>query len=428
MNSQARKAVWVLCLVACVAVWSIGSDAVLAADQAKRATASRADNKTSGTAKQAPGTAKTGTAKTGTGKSGTGKPGTGKSGASAPKAAPPSRSGTARSEAERQTQQRLRQCLAYYLFRPENVAERSPWGAMHAMLPFGVEAELVANDRRVNAIGWLCFDGKCRGQSLFQLAGQRFTMPIGPGVQGHDGQFLAMLAQSQVPQTYPIKIRGQSFTVANLIQYEQATCREDSELTFKLIALSHYLSGDPQWKDQRGGEWTIGKLVREELKQGLADAACGGTHRLMSFSYACRRRTAQGLSMQGPFQDAREFLDDNVEQAFALQNPDGSFSTEWLMGRGNRPDADRKVQTTGHILEWLAYELPEERLRKPNVTRAVRYLLSQIWDQREHDWAIGPRSHALRALVLYDQKLYHSKPGARRELLTDYRLPSATRR
>jgi hypothetical protein len=408
MNSRARKAEWVLCLIACVAVWTVGSGIVLGADRAKQSPAPRADKKASGTGKQARGPAKPG--------------------AASPQAARPSRSGTARSEAERLIQQRLRQCLAYYLFRPENVAERSPWGAMHAMLPFGVESELLANNRRVNSIGWLCYDGKCRGQSLFQLSGQRFTMPIGPGVQGHEGQFLAMLAQSQVPRTYPIKVRGQAFTVADLIEYEQTTCREDSELTFKLIALSHYLSGDPQWKDQRGGEWTIGKLVREELKQGLADAACGGTHRLMSCSYACRRRTAQGLAIQGPFQDAREFLDENVEQAFSLQNPDGSFSTEWLLGRGNRPDADRKVQTTGHILEWLAYELPEERLRKPDVTRAVRYLLSQVWDQREHDWAIGPRSHALRALVLYDQKLYQSKPGARRELLTEYRLPATTRR
>lgn len=401
---------------------------VTAADRTKPSSAPRADNKTHGATKQAQDAAKPGAASAKANSAKANSPKAVSPKTASPKVDPSTRSGTARSEAERLIQQRLRQCLAYYLFRPENVAERSPWGAMHAMLPFGVEAELVANDRRVNAIGWLCFDGKCRGQSLFQLAGQRFTTPIGPGLQGHEGQFLAMLAQSQVPRTYPLKVRGQSFTVADLIQYEQATCREDSELTFKLIALSYYLAGDPQWKDQRGGTWTVGKLVREELKQGLADAACGGTHRLMSFSYACRRRTTQGLAMQGPFQDAREFLDDNLEQAFALQNPDGSFSTEWLMGRGNRPDADRKVQTTGHILEWLAYELPEERLRKPDVTRAVRYLLSQIWDQREHDWAIGPRSHALRALVLYDQKLYQTKPGTRRELLTDYRLPSGTRR
>ncbi len=406
---MARRATRILCLVGCLGLlYCIG---LLSADeQPAHAVSPPADPNSSGASKISRGPLATDAAP------------------AASQSAKPGTRGAVRSEAERELQRRLRQCLAYYLFRPENVAERSPWGIMHAMLPFGVEAELVVNNRRVNAIGWLCYDNKCRGQSLFQPAGKRFTMPIGPGVQGHEGQFLAMLAQSQVPRTYPVKIGGQHFTVDDLIQYEQRTCRENSELTFKLIALSHYRTGDPQWEGQRGGDWTIGKLVREELKQGLADAACGGTHRLMAFSYACRRRTAQDLPLQGPFQDARDFLDRSVEQAFALQNPDGSFSTDWFVGRANSPDPDRKVQTTGHILEWLAYELPEDRLRKPDVTRAVRYLLSQIWDQRERKWAIGPRSHALRALVLYDQKLYQSKPGAQRALLAEYRLPSASRR
>ncbi|MBM4090265.1 MAG: hypothetical protein FJ276_12710 [Planctomycetes bacterium] len=345
------------------------------------------------------------------------------SGGSEARGAEPDNPVPALSAAEKELQQRLRRCLAHYLFHPENVAERSPWGAMHSMLPFGVEAELLANNRRVNAIGWLSYDGKCRGQSLFLAKGKSFAMAIGPGVQGHEGQFLAMLAQSQVPRTYPIKVRGRSLTVADLIEYEQQTCRERSELTFKLIALAHYLSGDPQWTCQRGTTWTIGKMVQEELRQGLTNAACGGTHRLMGFSYACRRRAAQGLPLQRPFRDAREFLDRSVDLAFTMQNPDGSFSTEWFKRRGNAPDADRKVQTTGHILEWLAYELPADRMREPEVGRAVRYLLSQIWDRRERNWAIGPRSHALRALVLYDQKVYLSKPGERRSLLAEYAKP-----
>ena len=41
---------------------------------------------------------------------------------------------------------RLRECLAYYYFRPENVAIRSPWGAMHAMIAYGVDSELIAGD------------------------------------------------------------------------------------------------------------------------------------------------------------------------------------------------------------------------------------------------------------------------------------------
>ncbi len=299
---------------------------------------------------------------------------------------------------------------------------------MHAMLPFGVEAELVADGRRVNSIGWLCFNGRCRGQSLFVVQGDKLSLPLGPGVQGHEGQFLAMLAQSLVPRTYPLKVQGKQFTVEDLIQYEMATCRENSELTFKLIALAHYLSPDEEWECRQGKDWSIRKLVAEEVKQPLVGSACGGTHRLMGLSYACRRRVAKGLPLDGSFQKARELLDASIERAFSLQNPDGSFSTDWFAGRGNQPDMDRKVQTTGHILEWLIYELSDDRVRDPRITRAVSFLLSQIWEDRDHDWAIGPRSHALRALVLYDQKVFHSQPGKRRELLAEYAKRGGTRR
>ena len=32
---------------------------------------------------------------------------------------------------------------------------RSPWGAMHAMIAYGVDSELITGDKRVNAIGYL---------------------------------------------------------------------------------------------------------------------------------------------------------------------------------------------------------------------------------------------------------------------------------
>jgi hypothetical protein len=65
---------------------------------------------------------------------------------------------------------KLRECLAYYYFRPENVAIRSPWGAMHAMIAYGVDTELIAGDKRVNAIGYLCYNGVCNGQQLLPMA------------------------------------------------------------------------------------------------------------------------------------------------------------------------------------------------------------------------------------------------------------------
>lgn len=331
-----------------------------------------------------------------------------------------------------QQQQKLRNridtCLAYYLFRPESVAKRSPWAVMHAMLPYGVEGELIAGNERVNAIGWMCYNGKCRTQRLFLPKGNSFTMAVGPGVQGHEGQLLAMLAQSYVPSSYPIQVEGKSYTVGDLIRYEMYSCKEKTELTFKLIGLSHYLPSDQTWQTSDKKIWSISKLIEEELDQPIVGAACGGTHRLMGLTYAVQRREEQGLPIDDNFFRAKKFVTDFVDYAFTLQNPDGSFSTDWFERRANESDMDRKVQTTGHILEWLIYTLPEDRLNDPRITRSVQFLISQLLDRREHDWAIGPRGHSLRALALYDQKVFGAVPGQRREQLAGFLKYAPVRR
>lgn len=322
------------------------------------------------------------------------------------------------SQQERMLKQRVESCLAYYLFRPESTVKRSPWAVMHAMLPYGVEAELVNGNQKTNAIGWMCYNGKCRTQKLFLPKADGFSMAVGPGVQGHEGQFLAMLAQSYVPSNYPIRVENQSYTIGDLIQYEMDGCRENTELTFKLIGLSHYLSSDHEWTSNDGNSWSISKLVEEELKQPIVGAACGGTHRLMGLTYAVQRRQEEGLPIDGNFKRASIFVNDFVKYTWTLQNQDGSFSTNWFESRGNDPDMDRKVQTTGHILEWLIYTIPESELDHPRVVKGVQFLLSQILDRRDHDWAIGPRGHSLRALALYDQRRFGAQLGEMRNRLS----------
>ena len=312
---------------------------------------------------------------------------------------------------------RIEACLTHYLNRPESVAKRSPWAVMHGMLPFGVEANIVAGTKQVNAIGWMSFNGKCRTQRLFIPKGDAFAMSVGPGVQGHEGQFLAMLAQSHVPSSYGIQVEQRNFRVADLVQYEMRGCKEGTELTFKLIGISHYLHSDQQWLTPDRKKWSISKLVEEELAQPIVGAACGGTHRLMGLTYAVQRRQEQGLPITGQFQRAQQFTSEFLPYALSLQNPDGSFSTDWFERRANEPDMDRKVQTTGHILEWIIYSLPEDELADPRIVKALQFLLSQLLDDHAHDWAIGPRGHSLRALALYDQKVFGRSPGRMREEL-----------
>jgi hypothetical protein len=316
---------------------------------------------------------------------------------------------------------RLRECLAYYYFRPENVALRSPWGAMHAMIAYGVDSQLIVGDKRVNAIGYLNYNGVCNGQQLFYSANGRLQTRIGPGVQGHPGQYLAMLAQSRVKTDFPMLIDGQRFTVADLIQHEKETCRPKTELTFKLIAFTHYLKLDEKWRSNDGETWDIPRLIKEELAQPIVGAACGGTHRMTGFSYAVRKRRQRGEPFTGQWERARIFVEDFHEYAFRLQNPDGSFSTNWFAGRADDPTPTKRLETTGHITEWLTYSLNKEQLVEPRLIKSVSYLTNLLTENREEKWGIGPLGHGLHALAIFDERIFGGKPGRRENELAEVR-------
>ena len=313
--------------------------------------------------------------------------------------------------------ERIRNVLGYYYNRHENVVEHSPWGVMHVLIAYGVDTEVFGNGRKMNAIGWLCWNGTCRGQQLFYTQGKKIRTQIGPGVQGHEGQFLAMMAQSRVKDTYPMRIDGKDFTIEDLIEHEKITCEAGTELTFKLIGLSHYLDTDASWKAESGERWSISRLIKEELAQPIVGAACGGTHRLTGFTYAVRKREKEGKPIDGQFLRAKKFLEDYFDYTYYLQNQDGSFSTDFFRGRNEFGDINRRIETTGHILEWLVASVNNEQLRDPRVIKAVKYLTNLMMENKEHEWEIGPKGHALHALAIYSERVYQDKPGQRDAVL-----------
>ena len=221
----------------------------------------------------------------------------------------------------------------------------------------------------------------------------------GVGVQGHYGQFMAILAQSHLKSDYPMQVSGKEFTLQDLIEHEKENCTAGEELTFKLIGLMHYLDSDATWKSRDGQDWSIQRLIQEELKQPIRGAACGGTHRLMGFSYAVNKRLQRGQPIVGEFKRAQTFINDYHRYTFGLQNPDGSFSTEWFVRKGDNPDVDRRLKTSGHILEWIGFSLPEQDLRDPRMIKAVDYVATILQKNDRHTWEIGPLGHGLHALA-----------------------------
>ncbi|WDQ15611.1 GTPase-activating protein [Rhodopirellula sp. P2] len=303
-------------------------------------------------------------------------------------------------------QQPIVQCLQHYYGRREQADGRSNWGMMHAVMVFGPDTRLIARGRDYSTIAWMAGNNVCRGQRLMEIEGGKIKAREGVGLQGHQAQWLAVLAMVGVPSDYPLYVDGQKFSVADLVKSEAAACEEGQELTFSLIGLSHYLDTETTWVGADGERWDFSRLIAAELDQPVVGSACGGTHRLMGFAHALRKRRLEGQPIDGQWARAEQFLDDFVDYTLRLQNRDGSMSTDWFESRQDNGDLDRKVQTTGHMVEFLLTHLPDEKLLEPEVLRSVTFLLNSMLKGRNNDWSIGPKGHALRSLALFHQRVY----------------------
>ena len=313
---------------------------------------------------------------------------------------------------------KIRQVLTHYYNRPMNTRDRSPWELIHAMLAFEAHSKVLQggpDGKPITAVGWICYNRECKRRTLMYIDDDnRLQARVGPALQGHQGQLLSMLAQSRISENYPMLVEDRKLKIADLIEMEKRTCYPRTELTFKLIGLMHYLDSDATWVNDRGMNWNIPRLISEELRQPIRGVACGGTHRLGGLTLAYKTREKRGEPLDGQYLKAKKFVARYQQYAYRLQNRDGSFSTEWFRGPGNENDIDRKLKTTGHILEWLLYASTEKELKHWKTTKAVNYLVNIMQENRYKDWEAGPLGHAIHALLVYDRLVfsaYDEKPG-----------------
>ena len=326
---------------------------------------------------------------------------------------------------------KVRSVLKGYSRKSLNSRENDPWEVMHGMLAYELHSKLHQGGPRgelITSVGWLCYNKPCKNLTLLYVTpGGELRAKQGVGLQGHKGQLLAMLAQSRVSPDYPVRVGSHHFTIRDLIEAEKKTCYPKTELTFKLIAFTHYLDLNEKWVNDEGLHWDMPRLIREELAQPIRGAACGGTHRLSGLSLAVKARERRGEPLDGEYLRAAEYIEKYENYAFRLQNRNGSLSTRWFQGQGDENDDDRRLKTTGHILEWLVYSLSDEELREQRTIRAVNYLASLLYSNYKHEWEIGPRSHAIHALLRYDERVFRPYDGVENVASSKSSQPSARR-
>jgi len=310
----------------------------------------------------------------------------------------------------------IQQTLGAYARQTLNTAQNTPAHLLHVCEAFGCDGQVRqggATGDAVNSVTCLCWNYPCAGYELLRTVEGRIAPALGYALQEQPGQFLAVLALARVPREYPVRAGEKGGKVDDLVAYEKLSCRDGADQSLKLIGLARFLPTDAVWKNDLGEEWSIKRMIRQELARSGDAAPEGGTHRLFALSYAVDRRLRRKEPLDEPFRRAKEYVEDFQDYAFELQNPDGTWHPAFFAYRGQGGTAVEQLRSTGHILRWLVFSLPESRLQDPRVVRSVHRVTELLGGRsasRDLSAAsareIAARMVALHALSIYDRRVF----------------------
>ncbi len=292
----------------------------------------------------------------------------------------------------------------------------SPWQIFHGVLAYRQDFLLKVGDKKIPAIEWIAqheprFDN--RPLLLKTSHGAKFhPFTRAYAFEGHPAQSLALLSESHLPADFPIKIGNQTVTIADIIQNTMMEVNTNEEITWVLWALSNYLKTDATWVNQHGQAWSIEQLVAWQVRARVEDGACGGNHGLFALVRARDKYLKSGRPLRGVWLEADQKIQRYIEIARALQNTDGSFSSEFYEGRGYSKDMNARFNTSGHTFEFISSALPDSRLNEPWVRSAAHMLSNElIWHRRAQP-DCGPLYHSINSLINYRARLRPASEAA----------------
>ncbi len=277
------------------------------------------------------------------------------------------------------------------------------WQIVHGILAYGYDLQINDNGKLAPALEWLLQGGELRGWAFApaEKGLKDIEEPGSKSGEGHDDQWLGYLAQCGVLPDTSLVARGQTFRVQDLITQAQWDVREGMEATWTLMAFSAYLPSDAQWTARDGSQWSIERLLELECRQDLNTSSCGGTHRLYGIASAVNRRLDEGGELSGVWKTADEKIHEAIESAREFQQPDGGFSINYFQRSSTSPELGLRLNTTGHVLEFLTLALTDEELRQPWMTRAAVYLCDLLEHTDQQPIECGGLYHAAHGLILY---------------------------
>jgi hypothetical protein len=200
-------------------------------------------------------------------------------------------------------------------------------------------------------------------------------------------------------------------SVADLVESEKLSCRSGTDMSLKLAGLAYYIDAEA-WKNDLDQEWSLEKIIKEELAQPALAPGGAGLDCLLGLSYALCLHEKRNLPIEGQFARTKKYIGEFQNYAFGIQNSDGGWGY-YLSGKGVNRDDDAGLRSSGYVLQWLALSVPEDRLDDPGMVAGMTYLINALNSQRYLNnlpvlstREIGGAMRALHALAIYDERFF----------------------
>jgi hypothetical protein len=288
---------------------------------------------------------------------------------------------------------------------------QTPWQIIHGLLAYRRDYQVKEHGKKVNCLEWIASGATFHGQPWIEKTAYGAHAHPYNGhpyeFQGHPCQFMACMTMCDLPLDFKFKAGGGGVVTLNdLIHGAQAEVNEREEVTWVLWFLAHYLDSDAQWNNKDGEPWSMERLVQLEVGKTVTAGACGGCHGLFALAYSRNGFLASGRRLYGPWLEADQKVRQHIEIARNYQNPDGTFSSNSFQGPGHSDDFEKRLGTTGHILEFLDVSLTQSRLSEEWVRRAVSALSSELIEKRLDPCECGSLYHAIDGLTIYRTRVW----------------------
>jgi hypothetical protein len=249
--------------------------------------------------------------------------------------------------------------------------------------------------------------------------GGKIIARVGHGYQRQPGDFAAILAMSNIMPNYELKVGNSPYTIEHLIASERLAVSKGMNMSMSLVALSFYGESKNQWKNEMDEVWNIEKMVTSELNRTFDQGTSDATDWLLGLTAAVKLYESENQPIRGPLALAKKQIQTYHEFVLSIQNDRYLWHPKFFLYKGFNPDAFETMYSSGHVLRWLIYSLPDKDLRNPQVERAVMSLATTVNRIKPDTMAnilttkeLEGLGVSLHALSLYYQRTFGESPFA----------------